>query len=339
MYNSYIPGFETSANIYLSETLSIIIQILCTLVPLLLSVAFLTLAERKIMASMQRRVGPNLWGYCGVLQPILDGAKLFFKEPMLPSTADAPLYIWAPMLTFIVSQIAWAAIPFTPTNVVSDLPLGVFYLLAVSSVGVYGILLAGWSSNSKYAFLGCCRSVAQMISYELPMGMIILTVCLLAGSLSLTEIVNSQSSVSFFWALWPQCLIWFICCLAETNRSPFDLPEAEAELVAGFNVEYSSMGFALFFIAEYANMIFMSTFTAILFFGGSVSPVFWLPDGAFWLFTKTFIFLFLFVWVRATLPRYRYDQLMKLGWKAFLPLTIAGFLTTASFCLFINYLL
>nr|YP_009746605.1 NADH dehydrogenase subunit 1 [Jenufa perforata]QII41620.1 NADH dehydrogenase subunit 1 [Jenufa perforata] len=337
MYNTTFPSFFSSVN--LTETLSIIIQIFCTLVPLLLSVAFLTLAERKIMASMQRRVGPNMWGYCGILQPILDGAKLFFKEPILPSSADTPLYVWAPCLTFIVSQIAWAAIPFTDTNVVSDLPLGAFYLLAVSSVGVYGILLAGWASNSKYAFLGCCRSVAQMISYELPMGMIVLTVCLLAGSLSLTEIVNAQSSVYFFWALWPQCLMWFICCLAETNRSPFDLPEAEAELVAGFNVEYSSMGFALFFIAEYSNMIFMSALSALLFFGGSVSPVFWLPNGAIWFFIKTFIFLFLFVWVRATLPRYRYDILMKLGWKGFLPLTIAGFLVTAAFCLCFSLIL
>nr|YP_009746607.1 NADH dehydrogenase subunit 1 [Jenufa minuta]QII41633.1 NADH dehydrogenase subunit 1 [Jenufa minuta] len=313
-----------------------IIQILCTLVPLLLAVAFLTYAERKIMASMQRRIGPSVWGLFGVLQAFIDGLKLFVKEPSVPSTADQPLYIWAPMLTFIVSQIAWAAIPFGETNVISDLTYGAFYLLAVSSVGVYGILLAGWASNSKYAFLGCCRSVAQMISYELPMGMIILTVSICAGSLNIAHIVSSQYGVWFALALWPQLFIWFICTLAETNRSPFDLPEAEAELVAGYNVEYGAMGFALFFIAEYANMIFMSTQSALFFFGGDSSPITLLPNGCFWLWFKTFIFLFLFVWVRATLPRYRFDMLMRLGWKVFLPYTIAGFLTCAA-CLYAIY--
>lgn len=312
-----------------------IVQILSTLVPILLSVAFLTLAERKIMASMQRRVGPNVWGFCGILQPFWDGLKLLVKEPMLPSNADQPLFVWAPMLTFIVSQIAWAAIPFSEAGVVSDLNLGALYLLAVSSLGVYGILLAGWSSNSKYAFLGCCRSVAQMISYELPMGIIVLNVCLLSGSLNLSEIIKCQQSIWFMWPLWPQLIMWFICCLAETNRAPFDLPEAEAELVAGYNVEYSSMGFALFFIAEYANMMLMSTTLAILFLGGTGAPVSFLQiiPGSVWLSLKMTLVLFLFVWVRATLPRYRYDQLMRLGWKVFLPLSLAGFLFTASLVL------
>ena len=312
-----------------------LVQIIATILPILLSVAFMTLAERKIMASMQRRLGPNLWGFCGVLQPFWDGLKLLVKEPMLPSNADQPLFVWAPMLTFITSQIGWVVIPFTSGGAVSDLNLGALYVLAVSSLGVYGILLAGWSSNSKYAFLGCCRSVAQMISYELPMGVIVLTVCLIVGSLNLSEIIEAQKSIWFLWPLWPQLVMWFICCLAETNRAPFDLPEAEAELVAGYNVEYSSMGFALFFIAEYANMIFMSTLSSIFFLGGTNAPfqiLEWIPGGI-WLSLKVTFFLFLFVWVRATLPRYRYDQLMRLGWKVFLPLTLAGFLFTASLML------
>lgn len=285
------------------------------------------------MASMQRRIGPSKYGFSGLLQAFLDGLKLFVKEPSVPSSADQPLYIWAPMLTFIVSQIAWVAIPFSETNVISDLPYGAFYLLAVSSVGVYGILIAGWSSNSKYAFLGCCRSVAQMISYELTMGTIVLTVCLLSTDLNLNTIVNDQAYVWYYLPLLPQLCIWFICTLAETNRAPFDLPEAEAELVAGYNVEYGAMGFALFFIAEYANMIFMSALTSLWFFGGSQSPINMLPNGVMWFALKTLFFLFLFVWVRATLPRYRFDLLMIIGWKLFLPLMIAGFLVTASICL------
>ena len=312
-------------------TLYLIALILLTLVPLLLAVAFLTLAERKIMASMQRRLGPSVWGFAGVLQPFWDGLKLLVKEPMLPSNADIPLFIWAPVLTFIVSQIAWAAIPYATDAAIADLNLGIFYLLAVSSLGVYGIMLAGWSSNSKYAFLGCCRSVAQMISYELPMGIIVLTVCLLAGSLNLNAIIQSQKHVWFILPLFPMSIMWFICCLAETNRAPFDLPEAEAERVAGYNVEYSSMSFALFFISEYSNMILMSTITSLLFLGGPLAPTSFLSfvPGSFWRAIKTTIVLFLFVWVRATLPRYRYDQRMRLGWKVFLPLTLAGFLFTA----------
>jgi len=308
-------------------------QILCGLVPLRRSVAFLTLAERKIMASMQRRVGPNVWGFAGILQPFWDGLKAFVKEPILPSNADQPLFLWAPMLTFMTSQIGWAAIPYGHTHVLCDLNLGTLYVLTVSSLGVYGILLAGWSSNSKYAFLGCCRSVAQMISYELPMGLILLTICMISGSLNFLTIQEVQNSGWFLFPLLPQALMWFICCLAETNRAPFDLPEAEAELVAGYNVEYAGMSFALFFIAEYANMFMMSILCALLFLGGTQSPTIfrsWIPGGL-WLSIKTTALLFGFVWVRATLPRYRYDQLMRLGWKSFLPRSLAGFLFTAAF--------
>lgn len=313
-----------------------IIHILIITVPLLLSVAFMTLAERKVMASMQRRVGPSVWGFCGVLQPFFDGFKLIVKEPLLPTNADQPLFIWAPLLTFIVSQILWAVIPVSEGVVLSDLNLGAIYLLAIGSMGVYGIMIAGWSSNSKYAFLGCLRSVAQMISYELPMGIIVMTVCMLVGSLNLSVIIESQKTIWFCIPLLPQFLLWFICCLAETNRAPFDLPEAEAELVAGYNVEYSSMGFALFFIAEYANMLLMSTVCSIMFLGGYLPlPLLsFIPlPGSFWLSLKMTFFLFLFVWARATLPRYRYDQLMRLGWKGFLPLSLAGFLLAASLAL------
>nr|QJS52026.1 NADH dehydrogenase subunit 1 [Bulbochaete rectangularis var. hiloensis] len=312
----------------------IILHILSLLVPLLLSVAFMTLAERKVMASMQRRVGPNVWGFCGVLQPFLDALKLLVKEPVFPANADQPLFVWAPMFTFIVSQIGWAVIPAEEGVVLSDVNLGAMYLLSVSSLGVYGIMIAGWSSNSKYAFLGCCRSVAQMISYELPMGIILMTVCMIAGSLNISEIISCQKNIWFGIPLFPLMIMWFICCLAETNRAPFDLPEAEAELVAGYNVEYSSMGFALFFIAEYTNMLLMSTLCALFFLGGTLAPLdilntlFPVP-GSFWLALKMTFFLFLFVWVRATLPRYRYDQLMRLGWKVFLPLSLGFFLVTA----------
>jgi NADH-quinone oxidoreductase subunit H len=308
--------------------LYVLVQVLATVVPLLLAVAFLTLVERRVMGAMQRRQGPNVWGFGGLLQPFFDGLKLFLKEPVLPSTADQPLFLWAPVLTFLTSQAAWAALPTSPAGAVSDLNLGTMYVLAIGSLGVYGILLAGWASNSKYAFLGCCRSVAQMISYELPMGLIVLTAAVISNSLNWNVLVETQNSVWFLVPLWPLALIWFICCLAETNRAPFDLPEAEAELVAGYNVEYSSMGFALFFIAEYASMIFISTLTATLFLGGIQAPLSILSflPGAFWLSVKTLMVLFGFIWVRATLPRYRYDMLMNLGWKVFLPLTIAGFL-------------
>ena len=308
--------------------LYVLVQVLATVVPLLLAVAFLTLVERRVMGAMQRRQGPNVWGFGGLLQPFFDGLKLILKEPILPSTADQPLFLWAPVLTFLTSQAAWAALPTSAAGAVSDLNLGTMYFLAIGSLGVYGVLLAGWASNSKYAFLGCCRSVAQMISYELPMGLIVLTAAVMSNSLNWNMLVETQESIWFMVPLWPLALIWFICCLAETNRAPFDLPEAEAELVAGYNVEYSSMGFALFFIGEYANLILMSTVTSLLFLGGTRAPLSLLAflPGPLWLSLKTLLVLFTFIWVRATLPRYRYDMLMNLGWKVFLPLTLAGFL-------------
>lgn len=312
--------------------LYVLCTILATVVPLLLGVAFLTLCERKVMGAMQRRVGPNMWGFGGLLQPFWDGLKLFLKEPILPSSADQPLFWWRPILAFLTSQAAWAALPTSGAGAISDLQLGTMYVLAVGSLGVYGVLLAGWASNSKYAFLGCCRSVAQMISYELPLGLVVLTVCITAKSLNWNVLVESQENSWHLWCLWPMALIWGVCCLAETNRAPFDLPEAEAELVRGYNVEYASMGFALFFIAEYANMILMGALTALLFFGGTRAPLSvlnWLP-GSLWFALKTACVVFMFIWVRRTLPRARYDQLQALCWKRFIPLTLAGFVANAA---------
>ena len=309
------------------------LQILGIILPLLGAVAFLVLAERKVMASMQRRKGPNVVGFYGILQPLADGLKLLVKEPILPSQANTPLFLFAPVLTFMLSLISWAAIPFGPGAVLADLNVGVLYIFAVSSLGVYGIILAGWSSNSKYAFLGALRSTAQMVSYEVSIGLILMTVLLCAGSLNLSEIIAAQEDVWYVLPLYPLLALFFISCLAETNRAPFDLPEAEAELVAGYNVEYSSMAFALFFLGEYANMILMSSLCAILFLGGWLPPVNllavqWVPSGV-WLGIKTSFFLFLFIWVRASFPRYRYDQLMRLGWKVFLPLSLGWVILVA----------
>ena len=308
--------------------LFILLKILSIVVPLLISVAYLTLAERKLMASMQRRKGPNVVGFIGLLQPLCDGLKLLLKEPVLPSSANTIIFLMAPVLTFLLSLLAWASIPYSPGVVLADLNIGLLYLFAVSSLGVYGIITAGWYSNSKYAFLGCLRSAAQMVSYEVSLGLIIICVILCVGSLNLSEIVMAQQSVWFVIPLFPCTLMFFISCLAETNRAPFDLPEAEAELVAGYNVEYSSMGFALFFLGEYANMILMSSLCVILFFGGWLPPFdffvfYWIPGG-FWFGLKVCFFLFCFIWVRAAFPRYRYDQLMRLGWKVFLPLSLAA---------------
>jgi NADH-quinone oxidoreductase subunit H len=318
--------------------LAFLLQFLGLVLPLLLCVAFLTLAERKILAAIQRRKGPNVVGFLGLLQPLADGAKLILKETILPSVANRWLFVVAPLLTFFLSLSSWAVIPFSLLSVVADLNLALFYIFAISSLGVYGIVISGWSSNSRYAFLGALRSAAQMISYEISIGIVLMCVILYAGSVSFVDIVQFQKNIWFIVPMFPMAVVFFASTLAETNRPPFDLPEAEAELVSGYNVEYSAAGFALFFIGEYANIILMSTLNALLFLGGWLSPVpFLLPDSSLWLVLKVLLFLFLFVWVRAAFPRYRYDQLMRLGWKVFLPLALGWLLFVAFLYVFVFF--
>src|SRR6185437_2584217 len=309
---------------YVWPTAITVAEVLAIIVPLLLAVAYLTYAERKVLAAAQLRKGPNVVGAFGLLQPLADGAKLLFKETVIPSGANRVVFVAAPILTFVLSLIAWAVIPFDAGVVISNINVGVLYLFAISSLGVYGIIMAGWSSNSKYAFLGGLRSAAQMVSYEVSIGFVIVSVLLCVGSLNLSDIVEAQSgawgAISWYWLrLFPMFIVFFISALAETNRSPFDLPEGESELVAGFFVEYSAMTFALFYLGEYANMILMSAMTSVLFLGGWLSPVpfapfTWIP-GPLWFALKIAFVLFCFLWVRATFPRFRYDQLMRLGWK------------------------
>lgn len=312
-----------------------IIELLIVIVPLLISVAYFTLAERKIMGAMQRRKGPNVVGIFGLLQPLADGLKLFAKETILPTTANTSVFLLAPIISFLLSLLGWVVIPFGLNVVISDTNIGVLYLFAISSLSVYGILMSGWSSNSKYPFLGALRSTAQMISYEISIGFVIVCVIICAGSFNLSEIVCAQKTVWFFIPLFPMFLVFIISALAETNRHPFDLPEAEAELVSGYNVEYSAMGFALFFLGEYANMLLMGAVISIFFLGGWSAPFSFLDGlfGPFFLSIKICFFVFLFVWARAALPRYRYDQLMALGWKTFLPLSL-GWLTLVCGVLF-----
>ena len=318
----------------------IVAKILALVVPLLVTVAMLTYAERKVIAAMQLRKGPNVVGPFGLLQPFADALKLITKETIIPAGANRIVFIMAPMVTFLLSLVAWAVIPFAPGWVISDINVGILYLFAISSLGVYGIIMAGWASNSKYAFLGALRSAAQMVSYEVSNGFVIITVLLCVGSLNLQDIVKAQAGGIWHWhafqlmpPLLPMAVIFFISALAETNRSPFDLPEGESELVAGYFVEYSSMSFALFFLGEYAAMILMSGMTSVLFLGGWDSPLpfapfTWIP-GPVWFSLKIAFCLFVFLWVRATLPRYRYDQLMRLGWKVFLPLSLGWVILTA----------
>ncbi|OAN49472.1 NADH-quinone oxidoreductase subunit NuoH [Magnetospirillum moscoviense] len=312
----------------------IVVQILAIVLPLLIAVAYLTYAERKVIGAIQLRKGPNVVGPFGLLQPLADGVKLFLKETILPTGANKAVFIIAPMLTFFLALIAWAVIPFDQGWVLADINVGILYLFAISSLGVYGIIMSGRASNSKYAFLGGLRSAAQMVSYEVSIGFVLVSVLLTVGSLNLSDVVLRQKETMWFVIPHlPMFFIFLISALAETNRAPFDLPEAESELVAGYNVEYSAMTFALFFLGEYANMILMSGMTVILFLGGwlppfDVAPFNWVP-GIIWFALKICAVLFVFLWVRATFPRYRYDQLMRLGWKVFLPFSLFWLVLTS----------
>nr|AHX02554.1 NADH dehydrogenase subunit 1 [Sebdenia flabellata] len=321
---------------------NIILKIFIIILPLLIAIAYMTLAERKVMAAMQRRRGPNVVGIFGLLQPLADGLKLFVKETVLPSSANLSIFVLAPILTFLLALLSWCVLPINEGMVYSDLNIGVLYILAVSSLGVYGIITSGWSSNSKYAFLGALRSAAQMVSYEVSIGLILINVLLCAGSLNFTEIVLAQQNIWFAIPLFPILTMFYISILAETNRAPFDLPEAEAELVAGYNVEYSAMGFALFFLGEYANMILMCSLTTILFLGGWLPPfnlaIFYWVSPSIWFGIKTAILLFGFIWIRSAFPRYRYDQLMRLGWKVFLPLILGWVFLVSGILLSFNWL-
>ena len=313
----------------------IVAKILAVVGPLLIAVAYLTLAERRVIGFMQLRKGPNVVGPFGMFQPFADALKLMAKETILPAGADKVVFILAPMLTFILALVAWAVIPFDAGMVLADINVGILYLFAISSLGVYGVIMAGWASNSKYAFLGALRSAAQMVSYEVSMGLVIINVLICVGSLNLSDIIEAQRDMWFALPLFPMFIVFFISTLAETNRAPFDLPEGESELVAGYFVEYSSMSFALFFLGEYANMILMSAMTTVLFLGGwlppfDFAPFTWIP-GPIWFIIKIMLCLFVFLWVRATTPRYRYDQLMRLGWKIFLPFSLIYVVLTAGF--------
>ena len=294
-------------------------------VPVMISVAYLTYFERRVIGFMQSRIGPNRVGYFGLLQPIADALKLMFKEIVLPSKSNNFLFFLAPLLSIAPALAAWAVIPFDYEMVLADINAGLLYVLAMTSIAVYGVIIAGWASNSKYAFLGSLRSAAQIVSYEIAMGFTLVGVLMCANSLNLGDIVIAQEggiTQWYCWPLFPLFVIYFISAVAETNRAPFDVAEGESEIVAGFHVEYSGMAFALFFLAEYANMILVSILAVIMFLGGWLSPVSFIPDGIFWLIIKVAFVLFCFLWLRATFPRYRYDQIMRLGWKVFIPLTL-----------------
>ena len=307
------------------------VKIVAIVLPLMLSVAYLTYAERRVIGAIQLRIGPNRVGPMGLLQPIADALKLLLKEVILPAEAGKFLFLIAPAISLAAALVAWAVMPFSPEVVLADVNAGLLFVLAATSVGVYGVIIAGWASNSKYAFLGCLRSAAQIVSYEIAMGFALVTVLMAAGSLNLSEIVRGQEGLTFlswYWVpLFPMFVVYFISGVAETNRAPFDVAEGESEIVAGFHVEYSGMAFAIFFLAEYANMILISALAAVMFLGGwlppfDFPPFTWVP-GFVWFFFKMAFFLFCFLWFRATFPRYRYDQIMRLGWKVFIPLTLA----------------
>ena len=319
-----------------------ILKSLIVIVPVLISVAFFTLLERKIMANIQRRRGPNVVGLLGVLQPFADGLKLLIKETIIPSKANKVIFILAPILTLFLSFLNYTVLPFSLFNVFSDINVGILYIFAISSLSVYGIIMSGWSSNSRYAFLGTLRSTAQMVSYEVSIGLIIINVLICANSLNLSNIVIAQSYVWYFIPLFPLFMLFYISALAETNRPPFDLPEAEAELVAGYFVEYSAMTFAQFFLGENINIIFMCTLITTLFLGGWLPllniGILYLIPGIIWFLLKLLFLLFTFVWVRVTFPRYRYDQLMRLGWKIFLPLSLAWVIFVSSVLMSFNLL-
>ncbi|MGC8523436.1 MAG: NADH-quinone oxidoreductase subunit NuoH [Acidibrevibacterium sp.] len=320
----------------------LVLEALAILVPLLIGVAYATYAERKILAAIQLRKGPNVVGWFGLLQAFADAGKMLMKETIIPAGANRVLFLLAPMITFTLAMIAWAVIPVNDGWAVAKINVGVLYLFAISSLGVYGIIIAGWASNSKYAFLGALRSAAQMVSYEVSIGFVMVSVLLCVGSLNLNDIVLAQRHVWFCIPLLPMFIVFFISGLAETNRSPFDLPEGESEIVAGFFVEYSAMAFALFFLGEYANMFLMSAMTSILFLGGwlapfGIAPFTWLP-GPIWFILKILLCMFVFIWVRGTFPRYRYDQLMRLGWKVFLPLSLFWLVLTAGFLMAMGWL-
>jgi len=310
-----------------------LLKIVAIVAPLLLSVAYLTWAERKVIGYMQVRIGPNRVGPLGLIQPIADGLKLLLKEVIVPSSANKGIFVIAPMLAFAPALAAWAVIPFTDSLVLANIDASLLYIMAITSMGVYGVILSGWASNSKYAFLGAMRSAAQMVSYEIAMGFSLICVLMVSNSLNLVDIVYAQDHgrfagyglgfLSWNWLpLFPMFIVYLISGTAELNRAPFDVAEGESEIVAGFHVEYSGMAFAVFFLAEYANMILVSALTSLMFLGGWLSPVGFLPDGIFWLFAKMSCILFLYLWFRATFPRYRYDQLMRLGWKVFVPICL-----------------
>jgi len=317
LFGSYWPNVEL-----VSWTL---IKIIAIVGPLMVAIAYLTYAERKVIGYMQVRIGPNRVGYFGLLQPLADGIKLLFKEIILPTASNKGLFFIGPVLAIAPAFAAWAVIPFDATMVLANIDAGLLYVLAMTSIAVYGVIIAGWASNSKYAFLGSLRSAAQIVSYEIAMGFALVGVLMCANSLNLGKIVMGQEGGFWHWyflPLFPLFIVYFISAVAETNRAPFDVAEGESEIVAGFHVEYSGMAFAIFFLAEYANIWLVCTLAALMFLGGWLSPFPFLPDGIWWLFAKMAFLVFFFLWFRATFPRYRYDQIMRLGWKVFIPITI-----------------